>query len=332
MNYEELIKKLADKKNLTIGETQFLFRKIMNSEYNDEQITTILLGLADKGEVSDEITGGASILREKSLKVTLEEDVLDMCGTGGDGKHTLNISTAASIVLASMNINVAKHGNKALTSKSGSADVLEKLNIDILKNPEQVKKSIHEHQFGFMFAPHYHSAMKNVAGVRKKLGRRTIFNLLGPLCNPANAKFQCIGIYAKELLNAYSESVLKLGAKKAWVFHSHDGLDEISIFAKTEVIEINKKDLKKFTIEPRDFLEKNYEFKDIVGGDAEYNASKIIELFEGKESAFLEIVSLNSAAGLVVMNQETDLLSAYKKVKSHILNGSVMKKYKELKI
>jgi len=235
-------------------------------------------------------------------------------------------------VLASMNINVAKHGNKALTSKSGSADVLEKLNIDILKNPEQVKKNIQEYQFGFMFAPYYHSAMKNVAGVRKKLGRRTIFNLLGPLCNPANAKFQCIGIYAIELLNAYSESVLKLGAKKAWVFHSHDGLDEISIFAKTEVIEINKKDLKKFTIEPRDFLEKNYEFKDIVGGDAEYNASKIIELFEGKESAFLEIVSLNSAAGLVVMNQETDLLSAYKKVKSHILDGSVMKKYKELKI
>jgi len=140
MNYEELIKKLADKKNLTTGETQFLFRKIMNSEYSDEQISTILLGLANKGEVSDEITGGASILREKSLKVTLEEDVLDMCGTGGDGKHNLNISTAASIVLASMNINVAKHGNKALTSKSGSADVLEKLNIDILKNPEQVKK------------------------------------------------------------------------------------------------------------------------------------------------------------------------------------------------
>ena len=124
MNYEELIKKLADKKNLTIEETQFLFRKIMNSEYNDEQISTILLGLADKGEVSDEITGGASILREKSLKVTLEEDVLDMCGTGGDGKHTLNISTAASIVLASMNIDVAKPGKKALTSKSGSADVM----------------------------------------------------------------------------------------------------------------------------------------------------------------------------------------------------------------
>ena len=332
MEYKKLLKKLSDKKNLTIEETQFLFRMIMNSEISDEQISSILIGLANKGEVSDEITGGASILREKSLKVMLDIDTLDMCGTGGDGKHTLNISTAASIVLSSMGVNVAKHGNKALTSRSGSADVLEKLNIDISKNPDQIKESINNHQFGFMFAPIYHSAMKNVAQVRKGIGRRTIFNLLGPLCNPANAKFQCIGIYSKDLLKTYAESLLKLGTRKAWVFHSYDGLDEISIFAKTEVIEINNKDLKSFTIDPKDFFEKKYDFKEIIGGDAQYNASKIIELFEGKESAFLEIVSLNSASGLVVMNKETDLLSAYKKVKDHILNGLVMKKYKELKL
>lgn len=332
MEYKKLLKKLSDKKNLTIEETQFLFRMIMNSEISDEQISSILIGLANKGEVSDEITGGASILREKSLKVMLDIDTLDMCGTGGDGKHTLNISTAASIVLSSMGVNVAKHGNKALTSRSGSADVLEKLNIDISKNPDQIKESINNHQFGFMFAPIYHSAMKNVAQVRKGIGRRTIFNLLGPLCNPANTKFQCIGIYSKDLLKTYAESLLKLGTRKAWVFHSYDGLDEISIFAKTEVIEINNKDLKNFTIDPKDFFEKKYDFKEIIGGDAQYNASKIIELFEGKESAFLEIVSLNSASGLVVMNKETDLLSAYKKVKDHILNGLVMKKYKELKL
>jgi len=332
MSYKELVKKLSYKIDLTIEETQFLFRMIMNSEINDEQISNILINLANKGEVSDEITGGANILREKSLKVTLDMDTLDMCGTGGDGKHTLNISTAASIVLSSMGVNVAKHGNRALTSKSGSADVLEKLSIDILKNPEQVKESINNHQFGFMFAPIYHSAMKNVARVRKKLGKRTIFNLLGPLCNPANAKFQCIGVYSKDLLKTYSKSLIKLGTKKAWVFHSHDGLDEISIFAKTEVVEIHNKTLKNFTIDPKDFLENRYDFIEIVGGDSEYNARKIIELFEGKKSAFLEIVSLNSAAGLIVTNKEANLLSAYKKVKKHILSGSVMKKYRELKI
>jgi anthranilate phosphoribosyltransferase len=330
MNIEKLSEKLLNKENLSIEETQDLFRTIMDGKIDDIKISEILTRLADKGEVSDEITGGANILREKSLKVTLEIEALDMCGTGGDGKHTLNISTASSIVLSSMGIAVAKHGNKALTSKSGSADVLEKLNIDILKNPEEIKKNIEEKGFGFMFAPNYHLAMKNVANARKKLARRTIFNLLGPLCNPANACYQCIGIYSKDLLEIYAESLMKLGVKKAWVFHSYDGLDEISIFDKTEVFEINNKTLRNFIIDPKEILTKNFKFGEIVGGNSEYNANKIIELFEGKNDAFLEIVSLNSAAGLIVTNNETELKSAYKNVREHILSGSVMKKYNEL--
>jgi anthranilate phosphoribosyltransferase len=330
MNIEQLSEKLLNKENLSIEETQDLFRAIMDGKIDDIKISEILTRLADKGEVSDEITGGANILREKSLKVTLDIEALDMCGTGGDGKHTLNISTASSIVLSSMGIAVAKHGNKALTSKSGSADVLEKLNIDILKNPEEIKKNIEEKGFGFMFAPNYHLAMKNVANARKQLARRTIFNLLGPLCNPANACYQCIGIYSKDLLEIYAESLMKLGVKKAWVFHSYDGLDEISIFDKTEVFEINNKNLQNFIIDPKEILTKNFKFEDIVGGDSEYNANKIIKLFEGKNDAFLEIVSLNSAAGLIVTNNETELKSAYKNVREHILSGSVMKKYNEL--
>lgn len=330
MNFENLSKKLLNKKNLTIQETQYLFTIIMDGKIDDIKISEILNRLADKGEVSDEITGGTNVLREKSLKVNLNTEALDMCGTGGDGKHTLNISTASSIVLSGLGINIAKHGNKALTSKSGSADVLEKLNINIFTSPHEVKKNIEEKGFGFMFAPNYHLAMKNVANVRKQMGRRTIFNLLGPLCNPASVRYQCIGIYSKELLEIYAESLMKLGIKKAWVFHSNDGLDEISIFDKTEVIEVNNKTLRKFTINPKEILTKKFEFKEIVGGDAEYNANKIIKLFEGKNDAFLEIVSLNSAAGLIVVNKENDLESAYKKVKKYILSGAVMKKYIEL--
>jgi anthranilate phosphoribosyltransferase len=330
MNIEQLSEKLLNKENLSIEETQDLFRAIMDGKIDDIKISEILTRLADKGEVSDEITGGANILREKSLKVTLDIEALDMCGTGGDGKHTLNISTASSIVLSSMGIAVAKHGNKALTSKSGSADVLEKLNINILQNPKEVKNSIEEKGFGFMFAPNYHLTMKNVANARKQLGRRTIFNLLGPLCNPANACYQCIGIYSKNLLEIYAESLMKLGVKKAWVFHSYDGLDEISIFDKTEVFEINNNTLRNFTIDPKEILTKNFKFEDIIGGDAEHNANKIIELFQGKNDAFLEIVSLNSGAGLIVTNNETELKSAYKNAKEHILSGSVMKKYNDL--
>jgi anthranilate phosphoribosyltransferase len=330
MNIEQLSEKLLNKENLSIEETQDLFRTIMDGKIDDIKISEILTRLADKGEVSDEITGGANILREKSLKVILDIEALDMCGTGGDGKNTLNISTTSSIVLSSMGIAVAKHGNKALTSKSGSADVLEKLNINILQNPKEVKNSIEEKGFGFMFAPNYHLTMKNVANARKQLGRRTIFNLLGPLCNPANACYQCIGIYSKNLLEIYAESLMKLGVKKAWVFHSYDGLDEISIFDKTEVFEINNNTLRNFTIDPKEILTKNFKFEDIIGGDAEHNANKIIELFQGKNDAFLEIVSLNSAAGLIVTNNETELKSAYKNAKEHILSGSVMKKYNEL--
>jgi anthranilate phosphoribosyltransferase len=330
MNIEQLSEKLLNKENLSIEETQDLFRTIMDGKIDDIKISEILTRLADKGEVSDEITGGANILREKSLKVILDIEALDMCGTGGDGKNTLNISTTSSIVLSSMGIAVAKHGNKALTSKSGSADVLEKLNINILQNPKEVKNSIEEKGFGFMFAPNYHLTMKNVANARKQLGRRTIFNLLGPLCNPANACYQCIGIYSKNLLEIYAESLMKLGVKKAWVFHSYDGLDEISIFDKTEVFEINNNTLRNFTIDPKEILTKNFKFEDIIGGDAEHNANKIIELFQGKNDAFLEIVSLNSAAGLIVTNNETELKSAYKNAKEHILSGSVMKKYNDL--
>lgn len=230
-----------------------------------------------------------------------------------------------------MGLKVAKHGNKSLTSKCGSADVLEKLGININQNPEEVKKSIEQKNFGFMFAPKYHAAMKNVANARKKIKTRTIFNLLGPLANPALVKRQCIGVFSNEILEKYSDVLKNLHIAKAWVFHSEDGLDEISIFSKTNVIEINGQDKKNFSINPRELVSKTYQFEEIVGNDAEHNAKKIIELFNGKESAFLEIVSLNCAAALVVAEKELSLKDAFDYSRKYILSGIVIKKINELK-
>jgi len=303
----------------------------MNGELSDDLIEGILIALAKKGESSDEITGGALVLRDKSLKVHLNEDAIDTCGTGGDGKHTLNISTASALVLASMGLKVAKHGNKSLTSKCGSADVLEKLGISIMQKPDEVKKSIEEKNFGFMFAPNYHSAMKNVANVRKKIKIRTIFNLLGPLANPALVKRQCIGVFSNEILDKYSDVLKNLNITKAWIFHSEDGLDEISIFSKTNIIEINGQNKKNFSINPSEFLSKIYKFEEIIGQDAAYNAKKIIELFEGSENAFLEIVSLNCAAALIVAEKNSSLKDAFEYSRKYILSGVVLKKISELK-
>ena len=332
MKVDELIKKLEKKENLSVDQTKFLFNKIMNKEIDNKQISKILIELANKGENSDEIVGGVTVLREKSLKVKISSEALDMCGTGGDGKHTLNISTAASIVLASMGIKIAKHGNKGLTSKCGSADVLDKLGININNNPAEVARSIENKNFGFMFAPIYHQAMKNVADVRKELKIRTIFNLLGPLSNPASVDHQCIGVFSKNIIQIYAETLIKLKVKNAWVYHSHDGLDEISIFDKTDVLEIKNNNIKKFVIDPGEIIPHKYKFDEIIGGDADFNAEKIINLFKGSQSAFLEIVSLNSAAGLLVMNRNENLKNAYQLVKNHILSGSVFKTLENLKL
>ena len=332
MKVDELIKKLENKENLSVDQTKFLFDKIMNKEIDNKEIFKILTELANKGENSDEIVGGVTVLREKSLKVKISSEALDMCGTGGDGKHTLNISTAASIVLASMGIKIAKHGNKGLTSKCGSADVLDKLGININNNPAEVARSIENKNFGFMFAPIYHQAMKNVADVRKELKIRTIFNLLGPLSNPASVDHQCIGVFSKNILQIYAETLIKLKVKSAWVYHSHDGLDEISIFDKTDVLEIKNNNIKKFIINPSEIIPHKYKFDEIIGGDADFNADKIINLFKGSQSAFLEIVSLNSAAGLIVMNRNKNLKNAYQLVKNHILSGSVLKTLENLKL
>ena len=232
----EIIKKLKNKENLTFEESKSAFENMMSGKVKEEQIHDFLTSSSAKGETSDDLAGGVYILRDKATKVNAPEGTVDTCGTGGDGKNTLNISTAAALLLSSFGVKVAKHGNKSVSSKCGSADVLEKLNININLGPKEVEDSINNNNFGFMFAQIYHSAMKHVGPVRKKIGKRTIFNLIGPLSSPANVKRQIVGVFDKKLLKIFAEALKNLNLKKAFIVNSQDGLDEISPYANTNLL------------------------------------------------------------------------------------------------
>ena len=331
MKIDKIVRKTLDKISLTVDETEILFREIMDGKLSDEVLKKVLLSLSNKGESIEEITGGAKVLREKATKVSIVGNLIDTCGTGGDEKNTVNISTASALVLASMGHKVAKHGNRSISSKSGSADVLEVLDIDINLNSKEVEDAINNKNFAFMFAPNFHSAMKNVANARKELKRRTIFNLLGPLCNPANVNRQCIGVFSLDVLEKYIQVIKNLNTVRAWVFHSYDGLDEISIFNKTKVYELKNKNISSFEIDPQEIIKKKYDFKEIVGGDAKYNAEKILEVFNGKDGALLDIISLNVAAGLIVLDQFDSIKDSFVFTKKYINSGKVLSYYNTLK-
>ena len=242
----------------------------------------------------------------------------------GDGKNTLNISTAAALLLSSFGVKVAKHGNKSVSSKCGSADVLEKLNININLGPKEVEASINNNNFGFMFAPGYHSAMKHVGAVRKKIGKRTIFNLIGPLSSPAKVKRQVVGVFDKKLLSIFAQSLKNLNIKKALIVNSEDGLDEISPYANTSVVELSNGQIREFVLNPNDLNIKVNDFNHIVGKDPIYNAEKIKEIFKGKDTDFSIAVCLNAAAGLHVAEKSNNFYEAYQKLRKHILSGKVI--------
>lgn len=330
MILKNIISKLILNKDLSNSELNFLFNKIINAEINEYLISAILTLISRNGYNYKNILVAAKILRKNLIKVKVPKNSIDTCGTGGDGKHTLNVSTAAAIVLAGLGVNVVKHGNRSITSKCGSADVLEKLGINIMDNKKNLEKKIKKDKFIFLFAPNYHLVMKNVANVRKNLPFKTIFNLLGPLINPGLIKRQIIGIFDKKLLVPYINVLKSLGHKKAWVFHSNEGLDEISIFNKTKVYELNNKKIKSFIINPKSIIKKKYNFKSILGKDAKYNSKKIVEIFNGKDNAFLEIVALNAAAGLVISEKESNLKKAYYKTKGYLLSGNAIEKINQL--
>ncbi len=317
---EQILEKLRNKNDLSFEESKSAFELLMTGQANEDQIYDFLTLLSDKGEVSDEIAGGVYVLREKSKRVKVK-DCVDTCGTGGDGMNTLNISTASALLLASMGTKVAKHGNKAVSSKCGSGDVLEALNIKIDLEPSDIEKEINDNNFGFMFAPNYHSAMRFVGPVRKKIVKRTIFNMIGPLSSPALVTRQVVGVFDKKLLKIFAESLKNLNIKFAWIVNSEDGLDEISPYAKTNVIQLKDGEISEIIIDPQ-LLNINAEkFDNLVGNDAKYNASKMIEIFKGKDNDFSKAVCLNAAAGLIVNEKYSEYSKAYNYAREFILSG-----------
>tara|TARA_B100001057_G_scaffold491011_1_gene580382 strand:+ start:54 stop:1046 length:993 start_codon:yes stop_codon:yes gene_type:complete len=317
---EKILEKLRKKENLTFEESKSTFNLLMTGKASEEEIYNFLTLLSNKGEVSDEIAGGVHILREKSKRVNIS-DCVDTCGTGGDGMNTLNISTASALLLASMGTKVAKHGNKAVSSKCGSGDVLEALNIRINLEPDDIEKEIKNKNFGFMFAPNYHSSMKYVGPVRKKIGKRTIFNMIGPLSNPALVERQVVGVFDKKLLKIFAEGLKNLNIKFAWIVNSEDGLDEISPYAKTNIIQLKYGELSEIIIDPYKLNINADKFENLVGDDAQFNANKMIDIFKGEDNDFSKAVCLNAAAGLIVGEKFTEISEAYSHAREFILTG-----------
>ncbi len=316
------IEKIQNKQSLTFDESKSAFKILMEGKADENEIFDFLTGLSSKGETSDEIAGGVYVLRNKSKRVNIK-NCIDTCGTGGDGMNTLNISTASAILLASLNVKVAKHGNKAVSSKCGSGDVLEALNININLEPDNVEEQINKNNFGFMFAPNYHSAMRFVGPTRKKIGKRTIFNMIGPLSSPALVDRQVVGVFDKKLLNIFANALQNLKLKFAWIVNSEDGLDEISPYAKTNVVQLKDGEISEIVINPYDLNVNADNFKNLVGQDSKFNSEKIIEVFKGKDNDFSKAVCLNAAAGLIVSGKYEDYGKAYNAARDFIKSGSV---------
>ena len=317
--------KLKQGQNLSFEDSKSLFSDLMEGKHTEDQIIEILEALIKKGETKDELAGGIFILRDKATKVSCDPDTIDTCGTGGDGQNSLNISTAAAIVLASMGVKVAKHGNKAVSSNCGSADVLEALKININFKANEAEECIKKFNFAFMFAPNYHSAMKHVGPARKKMGKKTIFNLIGPLSSPAQVKRQVIGVFDKKWMKPFAEALKENNVVHAYIVHSDDGMDEISPFAKTNVVELKDGKINEFTINPKDLGINEGDKENLKGKNAEYNAEKIIDIYKGTSNEFSQSVALNAAAGLIVSGKENDFKKAFENATEHLNSGKVFK-------
>ncbi len=298
---------VAGGRSLTVDQAREAFEIMMAGDATPAQVGGFLLALRVRGETVDELTGGAQVLRERMVKVSAPEHALDTCGTGGDASGTFNVSTAAALVVAACGVPVAKHGNRALSSKAGSADILAALGVNIDADPARVEHSIREAGIGFMMAPRHHGAMRHVAGARVELGTRTIFNLLGPLANPAGARRQLLGVFAADWVEPIARVLGQLGAERAWVVHGSDGLDELTTTGPSQVAELHAGRVRTFEVTPEEAGLPRARPEDLKGADAETNADALRALLDGVRGPYRDIVLLNSAAALVIAGRDRDL-------------------------
>ena len=326
---KEILSSVVSGRNLSGEEAEKAIKTIMSGQSTDIEISAFLTGLKMKGETAEEIASFAKVMREFAVRIepSVSGTLVDMCGTGGDASNTFNVSTTAMFIVAAAGIPVAKHGNRALTSKCGSADVLEALGVDLSASPEKIRKSIEEVGIGFMYAPMHHSATKHVMPVRKALGYRTVFNILGPLTNPANAKAQLMGVYDPGLTEKLAEVFRLLGLERAMVVHGEPGLDELSTIGKTKVSELKEGKINTYYINPEDYKLRKAELKDLTGGTPKENAEILKKILDGEDTGpKRDIVLLNAAAGIVVGKKASNLSLGLNIAREVLDNGKAYRK------
>jgi anthranilate phosphoribosyltransferase len=328
---KEAIHLLVDGISLSESEMAECMTEIMEGRTTDSQIGSFLTALRIKGETVDEITGAARVMRDKAAKIKSPRGVLDTCGTGGDMSRTFNISTTTAIVVAAAGVPVAKHGNRAVSSRSGSADLLEALGIRIDLQPDKVEKCLFETGFGFLFAPLFHPAMKYAVGPRRDMGIRTIFNILGPLTNPASAKRQVLGVFSDRLTEPLAMVLGNLGAENALVVHGEDGLDEITISNGTKASHYLDGKVENLYLSPEDFGLARGKIEDLVGGDRDENAKITYDILRGVEGPKRDVVLINSAAAIAVSEIAPDFQTAIGMAKECIDSGRAIKKLEEIR-
>jgi anthranilate phosphoribosyltransferase len=320
-DFKALIAKAATGASLTREEAARGFDRMMSGEATPSQMGGLLMALRVRGETVDEITGAVTVMREKMLRVEAPPDAIDVVGTGGDASGSYNISTCAAFIVAGAGVPVAKHGNRALSSRSGAADVLAALGVKIELPPEGVSRCIKEAGIGFMFAPAHHPAMKNVGPTRVELGTRTIFNLLGPLSNPAGVKRQMVGVFSRQWIEPLANVLKNLGSESAWVVHGSDGLDEITSAGATYVAALENGAVRTFEVTPEDVGVARAKPEALRGGDADENARALMEVLKGKKNAFRDVALMNAAAGLVVAGRAKDIKQGFALAEKSIDSG-----------
>lgn len=325
-----LIGKVATGATLTRDEAASAFDRMMSGEATPSQMGGILMALRVRGETVDEITGAVSAMRSKMLRVKAPTDAVDVVGTGGDGSGSVNVSTCASFIVAGAGVPVAKHGNRALSSKSGAADCLAALGIKIDLTPEQVGRCVNEAGIGFMFAPSHHPAMKNVGPTRVELATRTIFNLLGPLSNPAGVRRQMVGVFSRQWVQPLAQVLKNLGSESVWVVHGSDGLDEITLTGPTFVAALENGNIRTFEVTPEEAGLMHADGDALKGGDAEANAASLRGVLEGRPGAFRDVALLNAAAALIVAGKAKTLKEGVALGTKSLDGGGAMTKLKQL--
>jgi anthranilate phosphoribosyltransferase len=328
------LEKLANNVSLTEDEMAQVMDEVMSGKTSTTQIASLLTALRIKGETVDELTGAAKIMRSKVKPISVlapsDSFLLDTCGTGGDGKSTFNISTVAAFVISGAGVKVAKHGNRSVTSQCGSADLMEALGVNIEIPVKKIEESINTVNMGFLYAPLFHSAMKHVAPVRKELGFRTIFNILGPLTNPADAPAQLLGVFAEHLTDICAQVLKNLGSRHALVVHGSDNLDEITITGETRISELANNEIKTYRLNPRNLGLELGKLSDLTGKSIEHNRRITLEILNGKKGIQRDVVLINSAAGLIAAGKAQDFTEGIAQASQSIDSGSARVKLEQL--